>query len=99
MCDRGRYPCGLPIKFADGAKVTLNTNDQFFKATLDAYGGNSGSPVFGSNNIVEGVLVRGKPYFMPLPKSNCMQSAVWPDTGADGEDCTRTTVFAQLVSE
>ena len=39
-------PCGLPMKFADGAVVRDNTIDTHIVCNLDTYGGNSGSPVF-----------------------------------------------------
>lgn len=37
------HPCGLPQKYAPGAKVRDNTPAPFFVANLDTYGGNSGS--------------------------------------------------------
>jgi V8-like Glu-specific endopeptidase len=93
------HPCGLPIKFSGGAIVTVNTSNEFFKANLDSYGGNSGSPVFGTNNIVEGILVRGHTDFIQYPGQSCRRSSIWPDTGVDGEDCTRSREFIQFVPE
>jgi hypothetical protein len=90
------HPVGLPTKFAGGASVRNNQPNAFFVANLDTYGGNSGSPVF--NNItheVEGILVRGETDF--VPQGSCNVSLVCPSTGCRGEDCTRTTQFAQLV--
>ena len=53
------YPSGLPAKVATGAHV-IASNADFFRANLDTYGGNSGSPVFNAtNDKVVGVLVRG----------------------------------------
>lgn len=55
------HPLGLPLKFADNAKVINKTSDYIFIATLDTFAGNSGSPVFNvASGKVEGVLVRGK---------------------------------------
>lgn len=56
------HPWGLPSKFAGGAKVVENRdNNVYFSATLDSFGGNSGSAVFNSSTKeVEGILVRGK---------------------------------------
>jgi Trypsin-like peptidase domain len=86
------HPSGLPAKFADGAQVRTNTQPAFFTANLDTYGGNSGSPVFNSTtHEVEGVLVRGAPDFVPL--GMCMISAVCPNNGCEGEDCTRVSEF------
>lgn len=39
------HPSGLPTKIADGANVRSNTNKYYFQATLDTFGGNSGSAV------------------------------------------------------
>ena len=39
------YPCGLPLKLADGASI-LHLSDGEFRADLDTFTGNSGSPVF-----------------------------------------------------
>ena len=34
------HPNGLPMKYADGANVRDNNNENFFIANLDTYGGN-----------------------------------------------------------
>lgn len=90
------HPAGLPTKFAGGAAVRDNAQGAFFVANLDTYGGNSGSPVFNSDtHEVEGILVRGETDF--VQRGTCQVSLVCPTTGCRGEDCTRTTEFAQLV--
>lgn len=53
------HPCGLPLKYAPGAVVTRHKNEDRFLATLDAFAGNSGSPVFDAQRRVVGMLVRG----------------------------------------
>jgi hypothetical protein len=90
------HPCGLPLKYADGASVSDNNAAAFFIANLDTYGGNSGSPVFNSEtHEVEGILVRGENDFVTA--GDCQVSLVCPDTGCRGEDCTRTTEFTELL--
>jgi hypothetical protein len=96
------HPVGLPTKFANGAFVrnnqpnAYNQPNSYFVANLDTYGGNSGSPVFNSDtHIVEGVLVRGETDF--VFQGSCRISLVCPDTGCQGEDCTRTTEFSRLL--
>jgi Trypsin-like peptidase domain len=90
------HPVGLPTKFAGGAVVRDNAPGAYFVANLDSYGGNSGSPVFNSDtHEVEGILVRGETDF--VQRGTCRVSLVCPTTGCRGEDCTRTTEFADLV--
>jgi len=92
------HPAGLPTKFAGGASVRDNGPAVYFIANLDAYGGNSGSPVFNSDtHEVEGILVRGETDF--VRQGTCQVSLVCPTTGCRGEDCTRATEFARLVPE
>ena len=53
------HPSGLPLKYADGARV-FETEEAYFATNLDTFGGNSGSPVFNADTLeVEGILVRG----------------------------------------
>lgn len=53
------HPSGLPMKYADGAKV-FEVKKDYFTTNLDSFGGNSGSPVFNKLTLeVEGILVRG----------------------------------------
>lgn len=53
------HPSGLPMKYANGAKV-FDVHNSYFSTNLDTFGGNSGSPVFNAKtNEVEGILVRG----------------------------------------
>ena len=92
------HPSGLPKKYAGNAAVRENDERRYFKANLDTYGGNSGSPVFNSTtHEVEGILVRGETDFVQL--EGCNVSNVCPENGCNGEDCTRTTEFASLVPE
>jgi hypothetical protein len=52
---------GLPAQFAGGGTVRDNRYRAVFVENLDAYPGNSGSPVFNSTtHVVEGLQVRGK---------------------------------------
>jgi hypothetical protein len=90
------HPCGLPQKYAPGARVRDNTPTPFFVANLDTYGGNSGSPVFNATSYkVEGILVRGENDF--VTNGTCYVSLVCPSTGCRGEDVTRSTVWASKV--
>lgn len=53
------HPSGLPLKTSDDAKVS-KTWGLTFMTNLDAFGGNSGSPVFNKKTgLVEGILIQG----------------------------------------
>lgn len=53
-------PSGLPLKISGDSTVQVNSNDVYFDADLDTFGGNSGSAVFNARSgEVEGILVRG----------------------------------------
>jgi len=96
------HPCGLSMKIADRGQVKANIDPNVFTANLDAFGGNSGSPVFNSDNhLVEGILVKGNPDFIWNSKDNVMEARIYPTTGLRGEVCLRVTleeIRAQLHS-
>lgn len=55
------YPSGLPEKISINASVQTNDQLQYFYTTLDAFQGNSGSPVFSLvTHEVIGILVSGE---------------------------------------
>jgi V8-like Glu-specific endopeptidase len=69
------HPSGLPMKYADGAKVFGNF-DNYFSTNLDTFGGNSGSPVFNAKTMeVVGILVRGDDDYVSskLDGRSCMR--------------------------
>lgn len=91
------HPSGLPTKIADCANVRVNTNKYFFQATLDTFGGNSGSAVFDSTTgLVEGILVRGETDYVSDPVQNCYRPKVCKVTECRGEDVTRITNIKAL---
>ena len=82
------HPLGLPMKIADGAKVS-QMNDierktpfnstilrqDYFTANLDSFAGNSGSPVFNiETGKVEGIVIQGADDFSYNPQTACMES-------------------------
>jgi hypothetical protein len=94
----------VPRKYATGAIVRENAESTFFQANVDAYRGNSGSPVVNLDSMmVEGLLVRGLPTFAEDTVAGCDRSVPCPDTGcvedgrAQWEDVTRATGFSALV--
>jgi hypothetical protein len=87
------HPSGLPTKVADGGKVRSNSSDYFFSASLDTYGGNSGSAVINeATGVVEGILVRGETDYIwgrDTDGASCRVSNVCSESECRGEDVTR----------
>jgi hypothetical protein len=60
------FPRGLPIKIADEGTVKFNDRGNYFYAKIDAFKGNSGSPIYNSiTHVVEGILLSGDDDFPP----------------------------------
>lgn len=82
------HPLGLPMKIADGARVTMPNVDErenlfqslklrknYFTANLDSYAGNSGSPVFNQlTGKVEGILIQGADDYEEDSQNECIRS-------------------------
>ena len=72
------HPMGLPLVSTNKALVNDISNSHFFKATLDSFEGNSGSPVFNSKTFeVEGILVRGEEDFLQDQSLQCYRDQVY----------------------
>lgn len=55
------YPSGLPLKMTDHASIYYSSpSASYFKTDLDAFFGNSGSPVFNEQLEVIGILTAGE---------------------------------------
>lgn len=92
------HPTGLPTKIADGANVRNNTNNYFFNANLDTFGGNSGSAVFNAETgIVEGILVRGEVDYVYDRDQRCRVPKQCDNDDCRGEDVTRITNIKKLM--
>jgi V8-like Glu-specific endopeptidase len=80
------HPSGLPLKYAAGANVQkVHPEKVFFEATIDAVGGNSGSPVIDRKGKLLGILVRGNVDFAPDRVMNCDR---WNKCSSNGKRCT-----------
>lgn len=89
------HPTGLPTKIADGATVS-DTGEYFFKANLDSFGGNSGSPVINTRTgEVEGILVRGLKDYVWDQAKFCNRPHRVSDEHA-GESVTNITLIKEL---
>lgn len=95
-------PDGLPLKVAGNARVR-QLFQNYFVANLDAFHGNSGSPVFNAGTgLLEGLLSRGKERDYGLVKrwwmgKECYSTRVLPDDDGAGVVVTRVSTFAALV--
>jgi len=87
------YPSGLPVKYADGAKVTFNNEKKYFVADLDAFTGGSGGGVYDENGALAGVLIRGAPDYKLDKKRGCKIERGCPTTGCSGEHVSRITLM------
>ena len=84
-------PSGLPLKLADNAWVSNNTETYSFEANLDAFGGNSGGPVFDEAGWIEGILVRGAADYEYNQDCGCIKVAQHNLFSSYGEDVQRIT--------
>ena len=84
------FPSGLPAKTDSGGQVIDNRADtlDYFEATVDAFGGNSGSGVFNDAREVVGILVRGEQDYADDDEAGCTRVNVLPEDNEDTEDVT-----------
>ena len=92
------HPCGLPLKYAPGAKVN-DIQKAFFGADLTVCSGNSGSPVFKSNtHEVIGMVVRGDNRDFRWTGKGWM-SVIYPNPviHSMGAECAKVSEFINIV--
>jgi V8-like Glu-specific endopeptidase len=90
------HPCGLPLKYAPGAKVG-DIREAYFGADLDIYSGNSGSPVFNKDtHEVTGMVVRGDNRDFRWTGKGWV-SVIYPnpEIHSRGAQCTRVSEFSR----
>ncbi len=87
------HPLGLPMIATGNARVIESNEgneEHFFKATLDSFEGNSGSPVFNARTLeVEGILVRGEEDFVENGDKQCLQYKTFEENSGKGESITK----------
>ncbi len=94
------HPCGLPLKYAAGAKVKTVEN-AYFSADLDVFSGNSGSPVFnGNTHELVGIAVRGDFQNFRWTRKGWMYIKYpHPDLISREPRCTRQSEFSSIVGK
>jgi V8-like Glu-specific endopeptidase len=82
------FPSGIPVKVAANGRVVDPRGDtlDYFEATVDAFGGNSGSGVFDADGNVAGILVRGEQDY--TARDGCTVVNVLGEDRQDAEDVT-----------
>ncbi|MRG46125.1 trypsin-like serine protease [Chitinophaga sp. SYP-B3965] len=91
------YPCGLPAKVAMNAGVKENNHPQYFYTSLDAFQGNSGSPVFNMNtHEIIGILVSGEVDFVWNGSCNTVTSCRIPY--CKGEKAIRIKTISDYIT-
>jgi V8-like Glu-specific endopeptidase len=87
------HPSGLPLKIDDNGSVReISSEQNYFVAELDAFGGNSGSPVLNQDTLeVEGILVRGDRDYSWSPEHSCAVANVCETGTCRGEDVQKIT--------
>jgi hypothetical protein len=97
------HPSGIPAKVASGGRVSRFASRSLFQSSVDAFKGNSGSPLFSDRTAhVVGILVRGGPlqfdYATPRGAScQVVNSCRVGLSGCTGEEAVHARVFAPFV--
>lgn len=95
------HPLGMPMMISKVARVRDNSDEVVFRADLDSFKGNSGSPVFNKETLeVEGILVGGQEDFILDQIQNCNRYQTYnptSKTNIKGEDVMRIKAISDLV--
>lgn len=80
------HPLGQPLMHSKSTPVIMGANEWEIGARLDAFQGNSGSPVFNAETFeVEGILVNGQGDFFPDAELGCSRNMSYDeDQGGEG---------------
>lgn len=79
------HPFGMPLMLSPKGTITKNTKEFQFTTNLDAFEGNSGSPVFNAKTFeVEGILVNGQQDLVQDSINKCYRYVVYDGGGLEG---------------
>ncbi|MEE2644261.1 MAG: serine protease [Myxococcota bacterium] len=95
------FPSGIPLKVDSGGYVVNARADEldFFRATVDAFGGNSGSGVFDAEGRQVGILVRGEQDYEQDRSRGCQVVNELPEERAENQDAEELTYFATALAD
>ena len=95
------FPSGLPLKVDAGGFVSdprgASPPLNYFRATVDAFGGNSGSGVFNSSGEQVGILVRGETDYVSSSQRCTVVNELNLDRGP-GEEAEEITYLSRALS-
>lgn len=78
------HPMGLPQIYSKAARIVDNMNPSKFKAELDSFSGNSGSPVINAKTFqVEGILVGGQEDLVFDSENFCYRNMTYENSGGE----------------
>ena len=96
------HPMGLPLEIASNGKSQKWNDDEkkhflsnifkrfwFFRASVDSFAGNSGSPVINTQTqLVEGILIKGAPDYTLTYEFGepCQKAVIYPDHDTEAEE-------------
>lgn len=91
------FPSGIPAKIASGGFVVTPRADtlDYFEASVDAFGGNSGSGVFDNQGQLVGILVRGEQDY--TSRNGCSVVNVLGNQRSEEEGAEDITYAARAV--
>lgn len=93
------HPVGLPLKVSGGATVRNDSPKSYFITDIDAFGGNSGGPVFNAETkLIEGILVLGGQDFVKSPAGCTIAYTVDQNKGI-GTGVTRLSFIKDAIPE
>ncbi|MBI5597616.1 MAG: trypsin-like peptidase domain-containing protein [Elusimicrobia bacterium] len=94
------HPLGLPAKISGGATIRIVSEKGYFAGNLDAYGGNSGSPVINTaTGEVEGIAVRAFSTFLYDRTRGCATERVMRDDEPQGTEVTLVEKIKDLIPD
>jgi len=95
------HPLGLPLKAATNGRTRDRHDDSFFIANIDAFEGNSGSPVviqIENRPIVIGLLASGETDFVEHQNKKCKTAKSCSEDNCRGEHVISSSRFASWSS-
>lgn len=89
------YPSGIPLKVDEGGVVSNTGGETWFRGTVDAFGGNSGSPVLDTDGAIVGVLVAGAEDYGD--RGGCSVALEYGGSGSGGSGETITNAVTMTA--